>query len=106
MTLRYAHLSPRYLADEVKALDRVQQDGKPHPDTDAEQAAPSQKDQGESESAEPDSGQELTPPHDPRASLTAQPTGGQSRQSRAADAWNRQKIGKVEKRLRRGSLNC
>jgi len=28
MTLRYAHLSPRYLADEVKTLDRLQQKGK------------------------------------------------------------------------------
>lgn len=57
MTLRYAHLSPRYLADEVKALDRVQRDRKPHTDSDAEHAAPSQKDQGEPESAEPDSGE-------------------------------------------------
>lgn len=61
MTLRYAHLSPRYLADEVKALDRVQQDGRPPTDSGAEQAASSEKDQGETESAEPDSGEDSTP---------------------------------------------
>jgi hypothetical protein len=39
MTLRYAHLSPRYLADEVKTLDRLQRDSKPRRDTAAESAA-------------------------------------------------------------------
>lgn len=60
MTLRYAHLSPRYLADEVKALDRVQKDERPQTDSAAEEAAPSDKNQGESESAEPDSGEDST----------------------------------------------
>jgi len=62
MTLRYAHLSPRYLADEVKALDRFQQDGKPQTKSDAEQAGPPQKDQSETESAEPDSAEDSSPP--------------------------------------------
>ena len=35
MTLRYAHLSPRYLADEVKTLDRFQKKGKTHAKSDA-----------------------------------------------------------------------
>ncbi len=35
MTLRYAHLSPRYLADEVKTLDRFQQEKRPQAKLDA-----------------------------------------------------------------------
>jgi hypothetical protein len=61
MTLRYAHLSPRYLADEVKALDLVQQNGKPQTKSDAEQASPSEKDHSEKESTEQDSGEDSTP---------------------------------------------
>jgi hypothetical protein len=61
MTLRYAHLSPRYLADEVKALDRVQQEGKPHTDSGAEQAALFEKDQRETESAGSESAEDATP---------------------------------------------
>ncbi len=49
----------------------VQQDGKPQTDSGAEQAAPSQKDQGESESAEPDSGKDSTPAPRFRASIPA-----------------------------------
>jgi integrase len=61
MTLRYAHLSPRYLADEVKALDLVQQNGRPQTQSDAEQASPSEMDQSEKESTEQDSGEDSTP---------------------------------------------
>jgi integrase len=61
MTLRYAHLSPRYLANEVNALDRVQQDGKPQPDSAAEPATPSQDDHGGSESAGPLRAENSTP---------------------------------------------
>jgi integrase len=54
MTLRYAHLSPRYLADEVKTLDRFQKKGKTHAKSDAEQVASSEKDQSEIEASELD----------------------------------------------------
>ena len=33
MTLRYAHLSPRYLADEVKTLDKYHGNDKPADET-------------------------------------------------------------------------
>jgi integrase len=39
MTLRYAHLSPRYLADEIKQLDRFQNNGKLQNSSRTEQAA-------------------------------------------------------------------
>ena len=54
MTLRYAHLSPRYLADEVKALDRFQQNGKPPTKSDAERVdRPGQEEpQGETDIAD------------------------------------------------------
>jgi integrase len=73
MTLRYAHLSPRYLADEVKALDLVQQNGKPQTKSDAEQqASPSEKDQSEKESTEQDTGEGSTPAlHSARAARGA-----------------------------------
>jgi len=49
MTLRYAHLSPRYLADEVKALDRFQQDGKPKEGPTSENVSSSGDEQGAAE---------------------------------------------------------
>lgn len=39
MTLRYAHLSPRYLADEIKELDQLQKNGKTENPSGAGQAA-------------------------------------------------------------------
>jgi integrase len=55
MTLRYAHLSPRYLADEVKALDRIQQTPQPKPD--AEQTTASEKELSETDAAAEDAGE-------------------------------------------------
>lgn len=45
MTLRYAHLSPRYLADEIKALDRFQKNGKPQKTSGAGQAGSTEDEQ-------------------------------------------------------------
>ena len=56
MTLRHAHLSPRYLADEVKALDRFQQ--KPQAKSDAEHADPSEQDESGTEAAGADTGED------------------------------------------------
>ena len=52
MTLRYAHLSPRYLADEVKTLDRFQQKGKTHAKSVTQELASSEKDASEPDRAE------------------------------------------------------
>jgi integrase len=60
MTLRYAHLSPRYLADEVKALDRLQQKGKPDVKSDAQPTAMS-NDRSETEAADGQHGAEASP---------------------------------------------
>jgi integrase len=45
MTLRYAHLSPRYLADEVKNLDRFRPNGRPQPTRDGDRASLSEGEQ-------------------------------------------------------------
>lgn len=90
MTLRYAHLSPRYLADEVKTLDKYHGTDNPTDGTgiDAESTLKGL--------ASPDTGEplrwtsmRLQSPTQSRAS------GGQSRQSEFSDARNRQEIGKV-----------
>lgn len=44
MTLRYAHLSPRYLAEEVKSLDRFHHQGKPQTSLDVDQTSDSEGD--------------------------------------------------------------
>ena len=61
MTLRYAHLSPRYLANEVNALDRVQQAGKPQPKSAAESVISSENGQVEPQSAEQEGSEDSTP---------------------------------------------
>ena len=66
MTLRYAHLSPRYLSDEVKALDPVQGNGKPQTTPDANQVSGSKEEPAPSaaEALDPETGEEAprTPP--------------------------------------------
>jgi hypothetical protein len=54
MTLRYAHLSPRYLADEVKTLDRFQQNGMPQTKSGAERPAPPEQEEPQPETDTPD----------------------------------------------------
>jgi hypothetical protein len=74
MTLRYAHLSPRYLADEVKALDRVQQTGKPTtPDADQ---PPAEREASESESAGRNPGEDAKPTPTPGSLRRQQPVKG------------------------------
>ena len=96
MTLRYAHLSPRYLADEVKALDRFQQDGKPKEGPTSENVSSSGDEQG---AAEESFGMDEAAPTtniEDGSATTRAAKGGQSRQCQAGDARNRQKIGKPE----------
>ena len=76
MTLRYAHLSPRYLADEVKALDRFQ-NGKPQttPEANQESRSDEEHSHGEAEAADPETGKEsepVPPPSLPRRSPRSQ----------------------------------
>jgi hypothetical protein len=77
MTLRYAHLSPRYLADEVKALDRFQ-NGKPQtaPEANQESRSDEEHSHGEAEAADPETGKEsseaVPPPSLPRRSSRSQ----------------------------------
>lgn len=74
MTLRYAHLSPRYLADEVKALDRIQQIGKPTT-TDGDQPQP-EKEAGETESTGQNPSEDAKPAPTPGSLRGQQPVKG------------------------------
>jgi hypothetical protein len=97
MTLRYAHLSPRYLADEVKALDRFQQDGKPNEGPTSENAcSPGDERSATEQSPGMDEVATTTDVEDGDRRRAAK--GGQSRQGQAGDARNRQKIGKLKNR--------